>query len=360
MSDRKIPSRLANVPAFPPVVARLLALLSSEASSMTEIAAAIASDPVFAGRILRYANSAAVERVIPAHNILEAIVTLGVDRTREVALSTATLAYLGSAIKEKQLRRAWRHTVAAAVAASHLARACQVSPGEAYTTALMHDLGRLVLLSAYPAEYEEIIQRAQAEEKPRSDSAGEPDPGNGCDSNGCDNARLLELEREYFGVDHAETGSELARRWRLPDSIVMAAGHHHEPPAGELDLLAVVQLACRLADLLGFTFSEAPSPLSFDDIAQSLPAAAAEDLWDAIPLLEEEISKQILFFSNTGNQLPARRLQTSIDERDAEEFASTFRALPKPPAFPRAALVGAGITAASAAALALVMLALWR
>jgi HD-like signal output (HDOD) protein len=320
---------------------------------MTEIAAAIASDPVFAGRILRYANSAAVERVIPAHNILEAIVTLGVDRTREVALSTATLAYLGSAIKEKQLRRAWRHTVAAAVAASHLARACQVSPGEAYTTALMHDLGRLVLLSAYPAEYEEIIQRAQAEEGPATDSDGQPD-------HRCDNARLLELEREYFGVDHAETGSELARRWRLPDSIVMAAGHHHEPPAGELDLLAVVQLACRLADLLGFTFSEAPSPLSFDDIAQSLPAAAAEELWDAIPLLEEEISKQILFFSNTGNQLPARRLQTSIDERDAEEFASTFRALPKAPAFPRAALVGAGITAASAAALALAMLAFWR
>jgi HD-like signal output (HDOD) protein len=352
MSDRKILSRLASVPAFPPVVARLLALLSNDASSMAEIAAAIASDPVFAGRILRYANSAAVERVIPAHNLLEAIVTLGVDRTREVALSTATLAYLGSGIKEKQLRRAWRHTVAAAVAASHLARACRVAPGEAYTTALMHDLGRLVLLSAYPAEYEEIMQRAQAEERPQSDSAGPPDPGNGCDHD-----RLLALEREYFGVDHAETGSELARRWRLPDSIVMAAGHHHEPPAGELDLLAVVQLACRLADLLGFTFSEAPSPLSFDDIAQALPAAAAEELWDAIPLLQEEISKQILFFSHTGNQLPARRLTTSIDERDAEELASTFRALPKPPAFPRAALVGAGITAA---ALALVLLALWR
>jgi HD-like signal output (HDOD) protein len=326
---------------------------------MAEVAAAIASDPVFAGRILRYANSAAVERVIPAHNILEAIVTLGVDRTREVALSTATLAYLGSAIKEKQLRRAWRHTVASAVVASHLARVCHVSPGEAYTTALMHDLGRLVLLSAYPAEYEEIIQRAQAEEEPRwdaaADSAGPPDPGHGCD-----NDRLLELEREYFGVDHAETGSELARRWRLPDSIVMAAGHHHEPPAGALDLLAVVQLACRLADLLGFTFSEAPSPLSFDDIAQSLPQAAAEELWDAIPLLQDEISKQIMFFSNTGNKLPARQLKTTIDERDAEELASTFRALPKPPALPRAALVGAGITAASAAALALALLALWR
>src|SRR5204863_396988 len=125
----------------------------------------------------------------------------------------------------KELRLCWEHTLATAILADQIAHACEAFTAVAYTAGIIHDIGRLGLLVAYPKDYERIIR----------------DAAEGC-------LDLLDFETEQFGIHHAEAGRLLAERWKLPEEFLMIAGRHHDPCEGqELDLLRIIHVACRLA-----------------------------------------------------------------------------------------------------------------
>jgi len=301
MTPSKMPPRLESVPAFPAVAMKLLSLLADEACEFSSIAQCIATDPVLSGRLIERANAADQPRYTETRNVLQAALALGLDRTREISLVVATSVYAHSAIKSEILRPCWHHTLACALAASELARQCGLRPAEPYTAALLHDVGRLGLLTAYPAEYEEIMAGAD----------GQPDD-------------LIRLERERFGVDHVEAGLWLARRWNLPESIVEVIGRHHETPTGALDQVTVVQIGCRLADLLGFSVNRPTKPPDFDEISATLPEWTRKRLGEQLFALQDAIAKEILFFEGS----PAPPLGSPgdiVDDREPEEGPSAWR-----------------------------------
>jgi putative nucleotidyltransferase with HDIG domain len=209
-SPAKMPPGLANVPAFPAVAIKLLPLFADEECSVAGIVACVAIDPALSGRLIKWSNTADQPCYCETRSVSQAVMTLGVDRTREITLAIATSIFANSAIQSKVLRPCWDHTLACALAAAEVARQCGLRPLEIYTAALLHDIGRLGLLSAYPAEYEHIVAEAN----------WQPDD-------------LLSIERERFGVDHVEAGVWLARRWNLPESIVEVIARHHEKPTGK-------------------------------------------------------------------------------------------------------------------------------
>lgn len=266
----KIPARLASVPPFPRVAMKLMSLLADEASNVSTIAACIGTDPVLAGRLIKRANAADQASYCETRNVLQAVMILGVNRTREIALAAATAAYAHAAIKTEVLRPCWRHTLACALAASEVARQCGLAPAESYTAALLHDIGRVGLVAAYPDEYEAMMAGAE----------GTP-------------FDLMEQEREHFGVDHVEAGVWLARQWKLPDSILDVIARHHGAPSGAMDQVRVVQVACRLADLLGFSVNRPVQPLEFEEIAAMLPAWVRPRLEGRLGYLQEAIAKEI-------------------------------------------------------------------
>jgi len=81
-----------------------------------------------------------------------------------------------------------------------------------------------------------------------------------------------------------DVGVWLARRWTLSESIVDVIGRHHEAPAGPLDHVKVVQIACRLADLLGFGVNRPSELPDFSDISGSLPEGTRLRLSAQLPL----------------------------------------------------------------------------
>jgi putative nucleotidyltransferase with HDIG domain len=228
-------------------------------------------------------------------------VTLGFERTRQLTLTIATMAYLGNALKEEQLRRCWSHTVACALASSRIAQICGLQPAEAYTAGLLHDIGRLGLMTAYRNEYQQAM--AQARE---------------------DGADLVTLERERFGVDHTEAGQWLAERWELSEALVRIARRHHEAPSGPLDLLTVVQVACPLADLLGFSVSERPMTRDFEDIASALPPFARTRLKSGLDELSAQIVEQISAFGCENTKLPVRPIEVKLLEDEENDFLCDF------------------------------------
>lgn len=105
-----------------------------------------------------------------------------------------------------------------AVSTSTLARQLGESDAVAFTSGLLHDLGKLVLASYHGTAYGELMQTS-------------PDGGN----------RLLEAEQARFDMDHAEVGGRLLTRWRLPSSVITAVRHHHHPDrAFPFDKLAAI------------------------------------------------------------------------------------------------------------------------
>jgi putative nucleotidyltransferase with HDIG domain len=288
-----IPPKLASVPAFPAVVMQLLSLLRNEESGIARVAACIATDPIIAGRILKRANAADQARS-EVRDVLHAILALGLERTREVALTTATLAYMGPAVEMETLRPCWHHTIATALTASEIARLCGLLPAEPYTAGLLHDIGRLGLLTAYPVEYQDIMDRAD----------GQHDG-------------LRDLERAHFGVDHTEAGLWLARKWNLPDSIAEVTARHHEAPSGPLTPLTIVQIACRMADLLGFAVGRPGDPPQFDEITAPLSVRIRNQLWDRIPALQDMVLEQIAAFGRVP--LPPKvmaQIELAVDEEE--------------------------------------------
>src|SRR5208282_591553 len=161
-SAATISASLKKVPPFPPVAAKLLGLLSGPSVDTNEVADLIGSDATFTARLLQRVNSAEFGFATDITNVRRAVALLGLDTTRQITLACATAAYAHGGLKTETMRRSWQHTVATAVLAEEIAAACGAFTSVAFTAGIMHDIGRLGLLVAYPKEYERVIRHAAA------------------------------------------------------------------------------------------------------------------------------------------------------------------------------------------------------
>jgi HD-like signal output (HDOD) protein len=250
--DRK--GLLARIPAFPPIVLRLLDLLSRDDVEIRELVALISADPAFSAQILRVANSPLFGFRSQIDSLQSALVVLGLRRVRALTMTVATSNHMKAALRVEELSRCWRHMLACALLTDELARSCAAFEDRAYTAGLLHDVGRLGLLLAYPAEYAELLRNA--------------------DRNALE---LLDCERESLGMDHCEAGRKLAAEWNLPADFQIIAARHHDPQSNSaVDLLTLVHLGCRLADSLGFWVVKPLQPTTPEQIQAELPPLLAK------------------------------------------------------------------------------------
>ena len=62
-----------------------------------------------------------------------------------------------------------------------------------------------------------------------------------------------ELEKHLFGMTHCEAGFMVAQKWNFPVSLLNCmSSHHNKLDPAEMGLPGLVQIACHLADSLGF------------------------------------------------------------------------------------------------------------
>jgi len=261
---------LAQIPAFPPIVLRLIDLLSQEGTETSVLVREIAAEPTLSAQILRLANSPLFGLTAQVDTIHQAVVTLGFIRVQTLVMAVATTNYMKGAMRTEALQKCWRHTLASAVLCRELARAASLGPDRAYTFGLLHDIGRLGLLVAYPDAYESLLQAADR-----------------------DAVSLLDLEKKRFGLDHCEAGRQLVEQWKLPPEFCIVAGRHHDPPSGAPpDFLTLAHAACRLADTFGYAVVKPLKEASLEEICALLPADARERLGDPA-LLAETLERTI-------------------------------------------------------------------
>src|SRR5690606_31646249 len=95
----------------------------------------------------------------------------------------------------------------------------------AFTSGLLHDIGRLSMAGQQPARYARIALAVE------------------------DGRPAIEAERDAFLTDHAVWGGRIAEAWRFPPEVVEAIGGHHTGAGGPL--AAVIHTARELAWTLG-------------------------------------------------------------------------------------------------------------
>ena len=244
-------SALKNLPPFPPVAAKVMALLREESVSFREIADTLKTDAGLSADVLRLANSALLGPRYGVGNILQAVSLLGMGRMTGLVLTLSVFRFLKRAGLQAPLRRSWRHNLACALAAKEFAHSFGRDETEAYNAGLFHDVGRLALLVLEPALYDGPV---------RTDGD------------------LQEIERARFGVDHCEAGAWLLEHWRFPQPFADVARHHHapKPEGGELTML--VNAACVIANRLGFYVVQVEPEEIELDLSDELGTAIAEKI----------------------------------------------------------------------------------
>ena len=220
-----------NLPSLPAIAMQVLELAQKPDADIAEIARIICKDPAMSSKLLRTVNSSFYGRSQHVSTISHALVILGLQSVKTLVLGFSLVTNL-SKNKGKGFKHItyWRRSIFAATAARTLAaKIGLVQQEEAFLTALLKDIGMLVLDLVLEEKYGEIHAKVSTHEE------------------------LLVAERATLGMTHAEVGGVLAEQWKLPPLLSTPIAFHHTPEKVEdsalRKLTELVGLAGRCADV---------------------------------------------------------------------------------------------------------------
>ncbi|MCP4679222.1 MAG: HDOD domain-containing protein [Deltaproteobacteria bacterium] len=197
-----------NIATLPDVYYKLMEVMRSQFNSATDMAKVISKDPGLTTRLLRIVNSAFYSFPSKIETVSRAITIIGTDQLCELTLATSVVQAFGDGLKDTiDMNMFWLHSVACATFARVLGlRRHDPNVERFFVVGLLHDIGRLILLSHSAATAQAIFEQAARERIP-----------------------LYVVEKELLGFTHTEIGAELVKKWRLPASQYEAIAYHHWP-----------------------------------------------------------------------------------------------------------------------------------
>ncbi len=202
------------MPAFSTTVAKVISLANNPQSSPSDLVNTITMDPVLTAKLLKLINSAYFGLRQPIVSLNRAVIMLGFNTVKNVTLSISVAGTIKVKENFKWFSRDqyWEHSLACAVASKAIALKAGISVldlEEYFIGGLLHDIGKTLMIHAFTSDCEEIY-----------DPVYEPD-------------RLREeLEKERFGMTHADLGGIIAKQWKFPESLVDGIAKHHNPMEG--------------------------------------------------------------------------------------------------------------------------------
>jgi putative nucleotidyltransferase with HDIG domain len=229
--------------------------------------------------LLRLVNSAFYGLRSRVGTIVEATVILGFNTIQNAILSMSVcLMFSGRRANGGcDTQGIWRHSLAVAVTARHLAlRTRRVAPENAFVGGLLHDIGKTVLCQYFDELFRQVRTVMIAE--------------------GLD---FHKAEKRALALQHPYIGSYLAEKWRLPPALVEAIRQHHRSPTsnGASPLVLLTWVANAIVNNR-LTSESNGGPLPLPEIPESsawlAPHLSATDEW--FPKLAEEIEAACAFF----------------------------------------------------------------
>ncbi len=223
--------------ALPQVVMRVIDLTADPKATAADLERVIGMDQALAARLLTLANSSYYGLPCRISSLREAVVFLGFKTVRNMAMTITTFnLFLGRSDTESLVRRAvWRHSVDTAQCAKVILSLLppplqeEIGADQAYTVALLHDIGKMALDRSRHALFTAIVTMSQNKQ-----------------------LRFSQVEAQALPFHHGEVGAALASLWNLPPAVCEAIRFHHAPRAAEMNprLAAAVYLTNEIVHFL--------------------------------------------------------------------------------------------------------------
>lgn len=270
---RALEGYIDKMPPLPTSVGKVLEICQKPNAQPADLNKVISLDPVLLARVMKLINSAYYGLNQEVTSLVRAIIMLGLNTVKNLALSTAVLGALGTQGKGSALNLDgfWLHSLCVGVTAKFLARLRNVPAADIETyffCGLLHDIGKVPLNNRAPDDYLQALQ-ASAEQR----------------------VSLVQAETLTLELTHADAGALIIQAWKLSDDIQdVVAFHHRTDYNGPYkDLVQTVSLADYFANIaeIGFSGNRFPSPP---------PAEVYKSLgltWSQVEALEPQVRQEI-------------------------------------------------------------------
>lgn len=261
-------------PSLPQVVIRLNQAINDPRCTATHIAEIISKDAGLTARLLKLVNSPFYHFPTEITSIPRAVAIVGSRQLTMLALATVvTSSFKNIPPEYLSMESFWKHSIACGLIARLIASYKQNTNTEIFFLAgLLHDIGRLIIFQDFPAHAREIL--AQAAEHP---------------------GLAHHIEREILGIDHAELGGLLMKKWKLSAALENACSYHYMPMESQDPLLPAV---VHVADIVA-------TAMYFGNSGEYYVPPLVEEAWETIDL-------PISILSPTVTQA-AQLLQSIVD-----------------------------------------------
>jgi len=225
---------IERMPSLSTTVTKVLEVCNTPNTSANDLNRVIALDPVLTGQVLKLINSAYYSLPNQINSLTRAIIMLGINTVKNLALSTAVLGSMGreDSFRSLSMDAFWTHSLCVGVMAKALAGFKGI-PGmmqeEFFVAGLLHDLGKIPLNNCFAEEYRQTLELAGIEQGP-----------------------LSKAEEMLLGFDHARVGKMIADKWQLNLGLTELLRFHHTPEnasPNNRQLIGVVALANTYANL---------------------------------------------------------------------------------------------------------------
>ncbi len=218
---QQIAAMAKDLPPFPGIAWEVMQLVKRPDSSAADLERVVAKDVALTARVLKISNSALYGLRGTITTLSRAVVILGMKTLQSLVIAASSESlYRTRNFKDKLL---WDHSLAVALVARLLAlRVHRAKTEEAFVAGLLHDIGKTVLDLNLGDSYQDVIQQVYN-----------------------DGVSFIQAERQLLGVDHAEVGATVVRKWNFSPILQEAVRCHHAPSHAEVEprLCAVVSLA---------------------------------------------------------------------------------------------------------------------
>ncbi len=204
--DSYLEASQGDLPTMPAIAGQVVQAVDNPHSSIDDIRGLIEQDAAVAARILKISNSALYGFPSEIQSLSHAISLLGTMTVRNLVLAASMKeTYKRFGLLEKLL---WQHSSLSGPVAAMLAEypGISIDPDVAFTSGLMHHIGKTALANSHREEYERVMSIVYNEGRSFTD-----------------------VETEIFGFSHSELGAAVVEQWGLPESLVLTIRHHHDP-----------------------------------------------------------------------------------------------------------------------------------
>ena len=239
------------IPDLPLSVGKIIEMTKDDESNLSEIVGLISSDPGLVSNILKVVNSSYYGLRNKTDNLHLAIVLLGYDEVRRIAVQS----FFRRMIEDSQAHRRytkqlWDHSYLVSVCAESFCKKDDTQRRGVYLTmGLLHDIGKFVLYHIAQMMKKKGITPAYPDGIPEKQF-------------------LMAKEETLYHINHPLVGYMLAEKWNLSERFKTVLQFHHYPsfygmneiPREFLEETTTISIADILVNRYLKNENELPSP----------------------------------------------------------------------------------------------------